>query len=55
MQGDIITSIAGTRVKSPRAVASALGPDTVGQTVTIDLVRGGAVTTASVPISARPE
>ncbi len=55
MQGDILTAIAGTRVTSPRAVASVLGPDKVGQTVTIDLVRGGEVTTAIVLVAARPE
>jgi S1-C subfamily serine protease len=54
MQGDIVTAIAGTRVASPRAVASVLGPETVGQTVTIDLVRGGEVMQAGVLVAARP-
>jgi S1-C subfamily serine protease len=54
LPGDILTAIAGTRVATPRAVASLLGPETVGRTLTVDLVRGGEVRSVGVVIAARP-
>ncbi len=54
MPGDILLAIEGAAVAAPRAVAAALGPDTIGRAVNVKLLRGGAVTTASVTIAARP-
>jgi S1-C subfamily serine protease len=54
LPGDILLSIADQPVASPRAVAAALGPDRIGQAVELKLLRGGAVTTVSVVIAARP-
>jgi S1-C subfamily serine protease len=54
LPGDILLEIAGTPVASPRAVAAALGPDTVGKVLALKLLRGGAVATADVTIAARP-
>jgi S1-C subfamily serine protease len=55
MPGDILLDIAGTPVMTPRCVASALGPDTIGKLLTLKFLRGGAVTTATVTVAARPE
>jgi S1-C subfamily serine protease len=54
LPGDILLEIGGARLTSPRAVAAALGPETVGQSVAIKLVRGGAVISVNVAVAARP-
>lgn len=54
LPGDILLEIGGAAVTTPRAVALALGPDTIGQTVTLKLLRGGGVVSPSVTIAARP-
>ncbi len=52
--GDILLAIGDIPVSSPRCVARALGPDTVGKVLVLKLLRGGGVTTASVTIATRP-
>lgn len=52
--GDILLEIAGAPVATSRAVASALGPDTIGRAVALKLLRGGAVTMVNVTVAARP-
>jgi S1-C subfamily serine protease len=54
LPGDILTALSGTRVATVRAVAQALGPETVGQPMQIDLLRGGEPRAVSVVIAARP-
>jgi S1-C subfamily serine protease len=54
MPGDILLEIEGSPVASPRAVAAALGPDTIGRTLALKVLRGGAVVTPGVAITARP-
>jgi S1-C subfamily serine protease len=54
MPGDILIEIDGAQVSSPRAVAAALGPETIGRSVTLKVIRGGTLTTPSVTIAARP-
>lgn len=55
LPGDILIAIDGTKVSQSRAVAGLLGHESVGTTVSITLVRAGALTTASVTVTARPE
>ncbi len=54
LPGDILVAMAGDAVTTVRALARMLGPDAVGKTLELTLVRGGALTTASVVIGARP-
>ena len=54
LPGDILLDIAGTPVATARAVAAALGPERIGQTVALKLLRGGALATPGVTITARP-
>lgn len=54
LPGDILLEIDGTPVATPRAVAAALGPDTIGRAVALKVLRGGAVATPAVTIAARP-
>ncbi len=54
LPGDIITAIDGAKVAQSRAVAGMLGPETVGRSLSISLVRAGELATASVVIAARP-
>jgi S1-C subfamily serine protease len=54
LPGDILLEIEGASVASPRAVAAALGPDTIGRAVTLKVLRGGSVASPSVTIAARP-
>jgi S1-C subfamily serine protease len=53
LQGDVLIGIAGQPVAGVEALQAALGPETVGKTVTARLVRGGQVTEVSVTIGAR--
>ncbi len=54
LPGDILLEIDGTAVATPRAVASALGPETIGRTLTLKVLRGGALAAPAVTIAARP-
>lgn len=54
LPGDILVEIAGTKVSHPRTVAGLLGPERVGQSLPINLVRGGEMTTVAVTVAARP-
>jgi len=54
LPGDILLELEGTAVSTPRNVAAALGPDTIGRTLSLKVLRGGGVTTQSVTIAARP-
>ena len=53
LQGDIITSVAGKPVGSPRQLRRSLGPDTVGRAVPCEIVRAGARMTVNVTIGER--
>jgi S1-C subfamily serine protease len=52
--GDIITAWNGEVVRGPRELIRKLGPDSVGQTVTLSLVRGGAEDKATLTVGERP-
>jgi serine protease Do len=54
LPGDILLEIDGVAVASPRAVASALGPDSIGRTLPLKVLRGGALAAPAVTIAARP-
>jgi S1-C subfamily serine protease len=54
LQGDILLAIDGAQVATPRAVAAALGADSVGRMLALRLLRGGAVLTVDVTVAARP-
>lgn len=54
LPGDILLEIEGAPVATPRAVAAALGPDTIGRAVALKVLRGGALVAPSVAIAARP-
>jgi serine protease Do len=54
LPGDILLELEGTAVTTPRNVAAALGPDTIGRAMTLKVLRGGAVTMPSITIAARP-
>lgn len=54
LPGDILVAVAGSAVATARALARLLGPDAVGKTLELTLVRGGALTTVPVVIGARP-
>jgi S1-C subfamily serine protease len=52
--GDIITGWAGEPVESVRDLLRRLGPDSVGQTVELQILRGGAASALKVTIGERP-
>jgi S1-C subfamily serine protease len=52
--GDIITGWDGEGPQGPRDLMRRLGPDSVGRTVSLTIVRGGAGQTVAVTIGARP-
>ena len=52
--GDIIVTWNGEAVHGPRELIRKLGPDSVGQTVTLSLVRGGAEDKATLTVGERP-
>ncbi len=54
LPGDIMLDLDGTPVRRPRALAAAMGPERIGQSVTLRLLRAGALQTLSVVIAARP-
>jgi len=53
-QGDIIVSWNGEPVRHVRSLLRALGPDSVGQTVTLGLRRGGETKNVALTIGERP-
>jgi S1-C subfamily serine protease len=53
-QGDIIVSWNGELIRHVRSLLRALGPDSVGQTVTLGLRRGGQTKDVQLTIGARP-
>jgi S1-C subfamily serine protease len=53
-QGDIIVSWNGAPVRHVRSLLRALGPDSVGQTVTLGLRRGGETKDVALTIGERP-
>ncbi len=53
IMGDILAGISGTPVKSTEDLQSALGPETVGQVITVSVFRGGALTAVPVTVGER--
>jgi S1-C subfamily serine protease len=53
-QGDIIVAVGGGAVSGPRSLYHQLGPEAVGKTFAVDLVRAGAAATVDVTIAPRP-
>jgi S1-C subfamily serine protease len=54
LQGDIIVAVGGAAVSGPRSLYHQLGPDAVGRTLAVDLVRAGAPVSVNVTIASRP-
>ena len=53
--GDIILSVEGTSARRLRNVLAHLGSDSVGNSVSLRLIRGGAVITVEAMVTERPE
>ncbi|HUA23846.1 MAG TPA: S1C family serine protease [Steroidobacteraceae bacterium] len=53
--GDIIISVDGTSARRLRSVLAHLGSDSVGRSVSVRLIRGGAVVPVEVTVTERPE
>jgi S1-C subfamily serine protease len=54
-QGDVVVALAGEPLRSARQLARALGPDSVGRTLALDLRRGGDARQVTVTVGERPE
>ncbi|EYD72914.1 hypothetical protein Rumeso_04790 [Rubellimicrobium mesophilum DSM 19309] len=54
LQGDIITRFGGEPVGGMRGLMARLGPDSIGRTVEIGVLRGGAPTVVTLTIGERP-
>jgi S1-C subfamily serine protease len=54
LPGDIVLEIDGAAVSQPRALSAVLGPDRIGHTAMLRLLRAGAVQSIGVTIAARP-
>jgi S1-C subfamily serine protease len=54
LPGDIVLDIDGAPAGRPRALTASLGPDRVGQSVALRVLRAGAIQAISVTIAARP-
>jgi S1-C subfamily serine protease len=54
-QGDIIVNWNGERIRDVRTLLRALGPESVGQTVKLSLLRGGEPIEVTLTIGERPE
>jgi S1-C subfamily serine protease len=52
--GDVITAWNGEVVRGPRELIRRLGPDSVGQAVTLSILRGGAEEKADLTVGERP-
>jgi len=53
-QGDIIVAVSGTAVSGPRSLYHQLGPDAVGRTITVEVMRAGVSVSVDVTVAARP-
>jgi S1-C subfamily serine protease len=53
--GDIILSVAGTPARRLRSVLAHLGSESVGQTVALRVIRGGAIVPVEATVTERPE
>jgi S1-C subfamily serine protease len=53
-QGDVIVALNGEPIRHVQSLLRALGPDRVGQTVTLDLRRAGETKQLSLTIGERP-
>jgi S1-C subfamily serine protease len=54
LPGDIVLDIDGAPLSRPRALTALMGPERIGQSVSLRVLRAGAVETISVTIAARP-
>lgn len=54
LPGDIVLDIDGAPVSRPRALTASLGPDRIGQTLVLRLLRAGAIQTLAITVAARP-
>jgi S1-C subfamily serine protease len=54
LPGDIVLDIDAAAVSRPRALSALLGPDRIGQTAVLRVLRAGAVQSIGVTIAARP-
>ncbi|MBS0641517.1 MAG: serine protease [Proteobacteria bacterium] len=54
LPGDIVLDLDGQPVARPRALASLLGPDAIGRSVALRVLRAGNVHTVGVTVAARP-
>ncbi len=54
-QGDLIVKWNGERIRDVRTLVRALGPDSVGQTARLSLLRGGEPNDVALTIAERPE
>jgi S1-C subfamily serine protease len=54
LPGDIVLDIDGAAVNRPRALSALLGPDRIGQVVSVRMLRAGAVQAIGVTVAARP-
>jgi S1-C subfamily serine protease len=54
LPGDIVLDIDGMPVSRPRALSVSIGPDRIGQAVSVRILRAGCVQALSVTIAARP-
>lgn len=54
MQGDILMQVGGTPVGDPEELQQALGAETIGTSVSVRIVRGGALEELAVEVAERP-
>jgi S1-C subfamily serine protease len=54
LPGDIVLDIDGAPVSRPRALTASLGPDRIGQTLALRVLRAGTIQAISVIVAARP-
>jgi S1-C subfamily serine protease len=54
LPGDILLDVDGIHARRARALAAALGPERVGQALTLRLLRAGAVHSLTATVAARP-
>ena len=54
-QGDVIVNWNGERIRDVRMLVRGLGPDSVGQTAKLSLLRGGEPIEVALTIGERPE
>jgi S1-C subfamily serine protease len=55
LPGDILLEIDGQPLARTRAIAASLGPERIGQTIELQVLRGGAVAAVAVIVGARPD